>query len=209
MSEWNFCVGCGAECGCDAGNNFEFDAGLAQSFHLFAGAAENERIAALEADNLQAQQRVLNHQRVDLRLADALAAKAFADVVDFGRRWNEGEDFRADQIVVQHDIGQLQKFEGFEREQFGIARTRSHQVHLAGHEIFSMVLASMLLSAACAFLNASRLASSCNKRRRCSGSILLANSCCLVRPNCSSHSPYSGPNWISSSRLILWARAGL
>ena len=66
----------------------------AQGFHLFSGAAEDQRVATLEANHLQAQQRVLNHQRIESRLADALLSETLAHVLDFGRGWNEREDFR-------------------------------------------------------------------------------------------------------------------
>ena len=78
MGERNLRVGRSAKGRGDAGNDFKLDAGLAQGFHLFSSAAEDQRVATLEADHLQPQQRILNHQRVNFGLADALLPEALA-----------------------------------------------------------------------------------------------------------------------------------
>ena len=77
----------------------------AQGFHLFSSAAEDQRVATLEADDLQSQQRVLDHQRMNFGLADALLSEALAHVLNLGRGRDEREDFRADQVVMQHHVG--------------------------------------------------------------------------------------------------------
>ena len=86
MSERNLRAGRGAKCRRDTGNDFKLDAGLAQSFDLFPGAAKDQRVAALQPHHLQAQQSVLDQQRIDFLLADFLASKTFADIVDFASR---------------------------------------------------------------------------------------------------------------------------
>ncbi len=56
------------------------------------------------------------------------------------------ENFRANQVVVQHDVGRLKKFESFQRQQFRIARSRSHQIHLTRHDFAPRLIASTLIS---------------------------------------------------------------
>src|SRR5712692_913607 len=75
--------GCGsAKRGGHAGNNLEVDVCFAECFDLFPAPAENERVSSLQANYLQAEERLLNQQRVDRLLSDALSPAAFSDVVD-------------------------------------------------------------------------------------------------------------------------------
>ena len=63
----------------DSGNDFERDAGATQRLRLFAAASEDERIAALQANDPAAALRLRNHQRFDLGLRHCVFAGAFAD----------------------------------------------------------------------------------------------------------------------------------
>src|SRR6476646_7674990 len=105
MSERNLRICSGTKRCRYAGNDFEVDTGCAQGFNLFTSAAEDQRIATLQAHHLQSQQCVLDEQRVDLALADFLLSETLADVLHFGRRRDERENLRADQVVMQNDIG--------------------------------------------------------------------------------------------------------
>ena len=79
---------CGSEGGGDSGNDLERNAGLGERGNFFGGAAEDERVAALEADHAAPGARMVDHEGVDLFLGDGLGAAALADVDDLraGRR---------------------------------------------------------------------------------------------------------------------------
>ena len=62
--------GGGGERGGDAGDDLEGNAGIGEGGHLFGGAAKDERIAALEADDAAMGAGVLDHERVDFFLGD-------------------------------------------------------------------------------------------------------------------------------------------
>src|SRR3984957_18177907 len=110
MSERNLRM-CGRAQGCrDPRNDFELDVRFAQSLDLFSSPPEDQRVAALDPNHLQAEQRIPNHQLVDSLLTDALASAALANAVQERGGRNEGKNFRSDKIVIQHDVGGLQKF---------------------------------------------------------------------------------------------------
>ena len=81
---------------------------LAQRFNFFSGAAEQQRVSALQADDLQAEQRELNQQRIDLFLSNALFAAAFAHAAKLRGLRNQRENLRPNQLVVQNHVGGLQ-----------------------------------------------------------------------------------------------------
>src|SRR6185312_2311501 len=89
MRQRNLRCGGGTESSRDSGNNLKFDAGVAQGFHLFAGAPEDERIAAFQADDLAVQQRVIHQQGIDLLLGNSLASATLADILNLGGCRNE------------------------------------------------------------------------------------------------------------------------
>lgn len=121
IGERNFRGGGGAECGGDAGDDFEGNVGFAQGLELFGGAAEKERVASLEADDDFVFGGVGEEERIDVLLGEEAEAGALADVNAFGGGGNEVENFRADEGVVKDDIGGLQDAEGFEGEEFGVS----------------------------------------------------------------------------------------
>ena len=89
----------------DAGHDFAFDAGGGERFELFFEPAEHARVAALEAhDALAHFARVLDEQRVDRRLAGAVAEAALADV-DPVRLRRELAQRRVGERIEQHDVG--------------------------------------------------------------------------------------------------------
>ena len=74
----------GGKGGGDPRDDLEGDAGVVERGHLFGGAAEDERVSTLEADDAAAGAGVFDHESVDLVLGDVLQAASFADIDDFG-----------------------------------------------------------------------------------------------------------------------------
>ena len=75
----------------DAGDHLDGHAGAVAGEHLLAAAAEHVRVAALQAHDVAAGERVLDEQRLDLVLRDGVVAGALADVDELGRRGELGE----------------------------------------------------------------------------------------------------------------------
>ena len=69
-----------------AGHDLERNAGVGQRFGLFAAAAEDERIAALEAHDGEAAARALDQHGADLVLGEGVGGFLLADVEAFGVR---------------------------------------------------------------------------------------------------------------------------
>ena len=79
MGQGNARVGQDARGRGDAGDDFKGDTGLAQVQGFFAAAAEDEGIAAFEADDDMALAGAIDEERMDRVLRGAFAATAFAD----------------------------------------------------------------------------------------------------------------------------------
>ena len=77
-------VGRDAERRGDAGNDLEGDAGIGQRFGFFAAAAEDERIAALEAHHVPAAARALDEHGADFFLGEGVGGFLLADVDALG-----------------------------------------------------------------------------------------------------------------------------
>src|SRR5579862_6945563 len=114
MSQRNLRCGCGPKSGGDAWNDFKFDVGFAQSCDFFADAAEDQRIAAFEPDDLQSRARQSDHEKVNLVLADVLFAAALADVTDVRVSWRDTEYLFPHQFVVQNHVCVFQYPSSFE-----------------------------------------------------------------------------------------------
>ena len=89
----------------DARHDFVGNTGLPERLHLLAGAAEDERIAALKAYDFFADAGHGDEQGVDLALGGAVAAGAFAHEMLFAVRRAVPEQLAVDQIVAHHDLG--------------------------------------------------------------------------------------------------------
>src|ERR1043166_6936695 len=74
-----------------AGYDLEADSGSRQRLRLFAAAAENEWVAALKAHHVPAGARMLDQNRVDLLLRQAVITRRLAgeDAQRFSRRFFE------------------------------------------------------------------------------------------------------------------------
>ena len=105
----------------DAADDAHVDAGFVQGLQLLAAAAEDERIAALEAHDLLALARRRHHQLVDEALRRAAAAAALAHVDDARAGRGERHDLGADEVVHQQHGGGPDRLDGLEGEQFGVA----------------------------------------------------------------------------------------
>ncbi len=72
---------------------------------------------------------VLDHQRVDFVLRDALGAAALAHVEDFSARC-EIENRLRNKVIVKDYIRGPKQTRRFEGEEIGIAGTSAHEIHL-------------------------------------------------------------------------------
>ena len=104
---------------------------LGERGHLFRGAAKDERVAALEADDGAMRGGRVDHERVDFVLRDGFCAAALADVDNFRAGRGEIENCLRDKVVVQDDVGGLDEAQGFDGEQVGIAGACADEVDRA------------------------------------------------------------------------------
>ena len=100
MGEGHAGVGGNAE-GCGhAGDDLKRDAGIGQRLGLFAAAAEDERVAAFEADHGEAAAGSLDQEIADLGLGEFVGRFLLADVEAFGVGRGESEECGVGQVVV-------------------------------------------------------------------------------------------------------------
>ncbi len=124
-------AGRGGQGGGDAGDDLAGDSRRAAFFQLLAAAAEDERVAALEPDNIESLKRERHQQAVDVVLRQGVAVLALGHVDQPRVRRGHGEDFRGDQAVMHDHPGRRDQPRGLEGQQLRIARTGAHQPHLA------------------------------------------------------------------------------
>ena len=123
--------------GGDAGDDLEGDVGLAEGGDLLGGAAEDEGVAGLEAEDggagvAVAGAGVLEHEGVDAGLGDAGLAAALADGDDEGGGAGEVEDLVGDEVVGEDDVGGLEELEGAQGEQAGISGACADEIDGSG-----------------------------------------------------------------------------
>lgn len=70
---------------------------------------------------------------MNLLLIDRWPPATLSYTVDICQRWREKKDFWINEIVMEYDVSFAEKPPSFQREQFRIAGTRSHQVDFAFH----------------------------------------------------------------------------
>ena len=178
---------------------------------FFGSTAKDERVAALEADDAAIRARMLDHQRVDLFLSDALCAAAFADVDDFGGGRSEIENRLRNEVVVEDDVGGLDKAQRFDGEQVGIARAGADErdlallLRLAGKSS----LRAMSRDEQVGESQIWRCASSWSRSLRSSLRGWVARTSRRSWPRLSSHGPRSAGSCSSISRRRRCAKAGL
>ena len=115
-------LGRGAERGRDPRYDLHRNAGGTAGGKLLGGAAEHHGIAALEAHHTLAVARQTHHQAIDVVLPAGGTAAGLADQHAPRLAPRQLEDLRADQPVVEDDVGRLQGAERLEGEQLRIAR---------------------------------------------------------------------------------------
>ncbi len=124
---------------------------LTQRFDLFATAAEDERVTALEARNAQSPLRVLHEQLVNASLRGVMiAARFLADEHALRIAARAIEHGVGHESIVKNDVGLLEQLNRTQREQVRIARARADQINLADATFFDS-------------LDVGR----CRRRRRC------------------------------------------
>ena len=89
----------------------------------FAGAAKQQRIAALEAHHRTARAGMLDHQRVDFILRDGLCPAALAYIHNHCRLRDKIKNRLRNKIVMNNHVGRLDEPHGFDCEQIGISWT--------------------------------------------------------------------------------------
>ncbi len=84
----------------DARHDLERNAGRVQRLRLLAAAPEDERVAALQADDALSGSRLLDRQSLDLALLHRVRAAALPDENALARRRREGDDRVGDERIV-------------------------------------------------------------------------------------------------------------
>ncbi|MNT17594.1 hypothetical protein D3C72_1527500 [compost metagenome] len=105
----------GGKSGGDAIDDFAGHAVVAEPLGLFAAAAEDAGIAALQARHAQALPGIAQHQALDEFLRRRSTAAALAHVHQ-ARLRTVVQDLRIDQVIDQDDIGAAQRLHRFERQ---------------------------------------------------------------------------------------------
>ena len=132
MGEGHARIGGGGECGGHARDDLKRDAGLDEGLGLFATAAKDEGIAALEAHDVFAGASETDEDAFDLALGAAEATALLADKHPFSGGIGQRQNLRSDQVVVHNGVRLTQQTEGFARQKLRIAGTGADQEDGAG-----------------------------------------------------------------------------
>ncbi|MNE36016.1 hypothetical protein D3C80_1298090 [compost metagenome] len=127
-------IGAAAGGGSDARYHLTIDAVLQEEVEFFGAPAEDERVAALEPHHPLALGRQVDQQLVDLCLGQAVVAADLANVMAAASGRDQGQQFTADQAVIDHGIGLHQQAPGAQGEQARIAGPGTDQGDFAGAE---------------------------------------------------------------------------
>ena len=117
--------GCGKR-RADAGHDLVGHTGSRQSERLFAASTENERVAALEADETIASARALDHELMNGFLLDPPATLPFPDVEAL-RVSSELQHFVRYQRVVQDDVRLFEALHRLHCQKLGVAGSRTDE----------------------------------------------------------------------------------
>ena len=123
--------GGGSKCGGNAGDNFEGNVVGTERVDFFGGAAEEERVTTFEADDDFVARGGVNEERVDVGLREEAEAGALADVDALGGGGDEREDLRADERIVEDDVGGLQEAQRFDGEEIGVTGAGADEIDVA------------------------------------------------------------------------------
>ncbi len=134
MSHRNPGVGGHRHRGADPRHDLERHAGLRESQRLLAPTSEHERVAPLEADHEAAALGLLDQQRVDLRLGQAVRPRVLAREDPERAGWRLVEQHRVDQTIVDDHPGAPQHLEPAHRHEAGIAGPGADQIDAPGSD---------------------------------------------------------------------------
>jgi hypothetical protein len=120
----------GAERGAHARDDLERDTERVELLRLLAAAPEDERIASLEAHDVDSLEGAIEHDRVNRR---SVRTRPFAppDGDPLGALGCEREDLGPDELVVGDDARRRQKAVGSDRQELRIPRARADEEDLA------------------------------------------------------------------------------
>ena len=127
------------QAGSDAVDQLDLDPACRQPFGFFATAAEDARIATLEAHHALALAGVTQHQTVDegLRRGAAAAALAHRDDASVRAVFEHGE---VDQVIDHHHLCFAQRAHGLEGQQFRVARAGAYQPDFCAHWVILVLV---------------------------------------------------------------------
>ncbi len=114
--------------GGDAGHDLEGNAVRREALRLLAAAAEDEGIAALEADDVAAAAGELDEQSVDLVLRHRMRVRRLAHEDPHRSRRDELENVLRDEAVVDDDLRLGEEPLCLEGHELGVAGTGSDQM---------------------------------------------------------------------------------
>ena len=115
----------------DAGDNLDCNTSSFSVFGLFSAAPENQRVAALEANDIAALARFCNQQRIDLVLGQGVA-RALLRNRDQPRIWaGHREDRRINQPVVNDKFSLLNQPSSTKSQQVRITRPCANKINSA------------------------------------------------------------------------------
>ena len=101
--------------------------------HLLAGAAENGRISAFEANDTFTGQCEIDHQGIDIFLAARCTMPLLSNMDPAGFATRKLKNGGSDEAIVDDDVGSLKLAHRLQSEKLGVAWPRSNDDDLAGH----------------------------------------------------------------------------
>ena len=117
----------------DARHDLERQAVLLEQQPLLAAAAEDKRVAALEAHDRLALFCLIDEQLVDVRLLHRVVARGLADVDELRIARRPAEDAVIREAVVDDNLGLLQAIHCLEADEAVVPRTRPDQIYHTCH----------------------------------------------------------------------------
>ena len=118
--------------GGDAGDDFEGDIGGGKCFGFLAPAAEDEGVAALEADDFAAFLAEADQEGVDILLLHGVVGAGLADQDAVGVAPGHVEDLGRDEAIVHDDVGLAEQALSAKGEEVGGARAGADEIDDTG-----------------------------------------------------------------------------
>ena len=123
-------TGVGGTCnhGADAGNDLEGDPCSRKLGRLLAAAAEDIRVASLEADDTLPLAGLGKQESVGLLLLHGMPSRGFARIDALRLRRGMAQKLRIGEVVVDHHVCLREALASSQGEQAWITRARTHKV---------------------------------------------------------------------------------